>query len=828
MTVRRAVSACVVLASFLSASAFSAFAQQAPELKQHPGEAPEKKSSAPAPLSAPASPGPARPPNANGLYQALRSRSTTQSFKVKDVTLKRDSGELHFADGTVTLYNDVNGLITGAIFQGTGTLHIDPPTRDEKHQLKLIMKAEVLDQPFTSAVMAFTDDTAKELKAASAGDAQASGTNGPWDEMRTLFRKELHSNLEERLLADVIIGKPGGFFMANLKGPMFSKRLLYFVDPNGAFGVAPEEVGLLTSADGSYDITLGFHNVEQRKAERPLPNAPVSISQQTIDTQIDHGGKITGKATALLHAEKNGLQVVRLELFPTLRVSGVWDDKGNALDFIQEDKEQDPDFAVILAKPLAKGETVAITTAYSGKDVVREIGGTNYEVNGAARESWFPNVGTGLGSYTWYNMTFHTPKDVQMVATGERISDVADSKGRTSVWQTPEPFPVAGFNLGQFKTNEGEKVGNVTISSYANVNPSDQVRAVAEEILGGTMDTTGMLRRTTSEARASVAIYTDFFGPLTFDHIYVTQQSACDYGQSWPMLVYLPICYFFDTTIRHQLGLDFGSGAYWTVVTPHEVAHQWWGQTVGFTSYRDQWMSEGFADFSASLFLLRTNKDMKPYRDFWMEERRHLIEKNASGVRPVDVAPVTMGWRTDSSRTGDVYNALIYSKGAYILHMLQMSFWTTKYGDAPFKKAMHDFVETYRDRAATTEDFKAAMEKDMAPWMDIDKNHKLDWFFDAYVYGTELPNYAITSSFDKDGENTVGHFKVTQSGVSDRFRMAVPIYVEWDDKSTTLLGRATLVGNKEVEQTVPMGKLQKTPKRFVVAANFDLLATGIN
>jgi aminopeptidase N len=35
-------------------------------------------------------------------------------------------------------------------------------------------------------------------------------------------------------------------------------------------------------------------------------------------------------------------------------------------------------------------------------------------------------------------------------------------------------------------------------------------------------------------------------------------------------------------------------------VTPHEVAHQWWGQEVGFDSYRDQWMSEGFANFSVA------------------------------------------------------------------------------------------------------------------------------------------------------------------------------------------------------------------------------------
>jgi hypothetical protein len=83
------------------------------------------------------------------------------------------------------------------------------------------------------------------------------------------------------------------------------------------------------------------------------------------------------------------------------------------------------------------------------------------------------------------------------------------------------------------------------------------------------------------EGDAAVQIYTDYFGPLPFDHVSLTQQTACNYGQSWPMLVYLPICYFWDDTIQHQLGLLDSDPTYWKVVTAHEVAHQWWGQTVG-------------------------------------------------------------------------------------------------------------------------------------------------------------------------------------------------------------------------------------------------------
>jgi len=784
----------------------------------------------PAPLKAPDTTETAHTPNSNALYQALRNRTPSdQSFKIDALTIKRDAGELRFGPGTITLYNEVNGRVTGAVFQGQGVLHIEPPSQMERRQLKIVMKTEVLDQPFTTAVMAFTDNTVAELKAALTADAPGVNAMGPAQEMQSLFRKDLQYDLEERLLADVVKGKPGAFFVANLKGPLFSKRLIYFVDPNGAFGVAPEEVGLLTSSDQDYDIPLAFRSAAYRSAAHAPESATFGITQQNIDIQIEKNGRITSKATALVTANEDGVQVLPLSLYPTLRATGVWSAKGEALDFIQEDKERDADFAVILKHPLAKGESAEVTTAYAGKEAVTDLGNWNYEMNGGARESWYPNVRWSFGNYAHYHITFHTPKEIQVVATGDRLRDAPDGKLRVSEWQTTSPLPVAGFNLGQFRSDPGERNANLQIQSFANEMTSDNISQLAGSgaIMGGGMGTTGMLKRATAEGEAAVQIYTDYFGPLPFNHVALTQQNYCGYGQSWPMLVYLPVCYFWDSTIQQQLGLLSGDRSFWKVVTAHEVAHQWWGQTVGFNSYRDQWMSEGFAHFSASLFLLQTNKDTKPYFEFWSEQRRRLLEKNAFGMRPVDVGPVVMGRRVSSSRAGgNVYQALIYAKGAYIMHMLQTLYWTPKYQEAPFKAAMHDFVTTYRNRPATTEDFKASLEKNLPPWMDIDQNHKLDWFFNAYVYGSEIPSYTITSSFENVGDATTVHFKVTQSGVSEGFTMSVPVSLEFADKQVISLGRATMKGPHDVEQTVNLGKLAKTPTRLLVNHNADLLSAN--
>jgi hypothetical protein len=70
-------------------------------------------------------------------------------------------------------------------------------------------------------------------------------------------------------------------------------------------------------------------------------------------------------------------------------VQSVTGEDAQPLTFIQEDKKDDPDFAVILPKPLALGEKYTITTSYSGKEAVLDEGSGNYFP--VARDNWYPN-----------------------------------------------------------------------------------------------------------------------------------------------------------------------------------------------------------------------------------------------------------------------------------------------------------------------------------------------------------------------------------------------------------------------------------------------------
>jgi hypothetical protein len=775
-------------------------------------------------------------PNSDPTYQALRNLTLSgEAVSVSNLDLKRDAGTFHLRSGTVCFVTPVQGKVTGAVFVGEGNFVLSPPP-SEMGMLKLLTKENEFSEKFEHLVLRFTDSTYDEIK--KAGSAASSGCdNGLLKDSQNAMRHghELKYNLDARILQDVLSPEPGGLFVAFVHGKRYNDKELFVVDPRGARYVMQEEVGLMTYDDNKYGVWAAFHLSDGRKKGA---GGPIHIEHQLLDTTIEKNASLTGKAATTFDARVNGLRVIALDLFPTLRVQSVTAE-GQGLSFVQEEKNEDAGFWVILPKALSAGDKLTITTIYGGKEAVSDEGGGNYFP--IAREDWYPN--TAFGARVSYDMTFHIPKGMKIAATGALVSESNEGGQNVTVWKSEAPQTVAGFNFGRFKEEEVKLTKpEYLVQSFANEEPPSWVQSLQQAVNGempgmgarmgagmalGTMSTTALIKKALAEGELATEIYTDYFGPSSFKRLAITQQTDCRYGQSWPELVWIPMCYFFDTTVRHQLGMDFGDRGYWKVVTPHEVAHQWWGHTVGFDSYRDQWMSEGFADMSASIYLFNIEKSQQKFIAFWNDERELLLERNAEGFRAIDAGPVTMGYRMSNSRTGfELTRRLIYPKGAYILHMIRMMMWTRQTGDQRFKETMHDFVSTYGGRSATTEDFKGVIEKHMSRDMDLAGNQKMDWFFDEYVYGTQLPTYKLDYSFDTgaDGDMVLS-FKVTQSKVNDDFRMPVPIYLELADGGTFFLGRARLVGNSSVEQKVPLKGVKAKPRRVLINYYDDVLAS---
>jgi hypothetical protein len=771
--------------------------------------------------------------NSDSNYVALRNLTLgSEAVSVTNLELKRDAGKFHLNSGTVCFVPAVNGKVTGAVFAGDGSFLLVPPNEAERKSLKYLTKEDEFSEKFDRLVLRFTDSTYDEIK--KAGTPASGGCDpGPLKDSQNVTRHKIKHNLEAELLAEVLSPEARGVFVAFVHGKRYDDKELFELDPNAN----SSQVDFWTYDENKFGDWASFNFTEPHP--KGSVGRPIRIEHHQLDTTLEKSGALTGKATTTFVSERNGLRVVPLSLFHTLRVQSVTAD-GQPLSFIQEDKNDDANFAVILPKPLAAGDKFSVTTTYSGKEAVSNEGGGNYFP--IARDDWYPNnMNSGLGEYASYDMTFRIPKGMKIAATGARVSETNEGGQDVSVWKSEAPQTVAGFNFGKFKVEEAKLTKpEVFIQSFANEEPPNWVQAIqhvaSNDLPGqspmsgvalGTMSTTSLNKKALAEGELAVQLYTDYFGPSLFTHIQVTQQTACNFGQSWPGLVWIPICYYFDTTVRHELGMDWGDRGYWKVVTPHEVAHQWWGHTVGFSSGRDQWMSEGFADMSASLYLSLIEKNPKKFITFWNDERELLLERNTQGYRAIDVGPLTMGYRASSSRTGwDITRRLIYPKGAYVLHMIRMMMYDKQNGDKQFKETMQDFVNTYRGKAATTEDFKATIEKHMTRDMDAEGNHKMDWFFDEYVYGTQLPSYKLDHSFDTDADGTIVlNMNITQSNVNDKFRMVVPVYLELDDGRMVFLGRMRLVGNSSAPAKVPLKGLKTKPRRALINYYDDILAS---
>ena len=281
---------------------------------------------------------------------------------------------------------------------------------------------------------------------------------------------------------------------------------------------------------------------------------------------------------------------------------------------------------------------------------------------------------------------------------------------------------------------------------------------------------------------------------------------------------------FLNSTQRNTLGLNSLKDFVDNVGT-HEFAHQWWGHQIGFATYRDQWLSEGFAEFTSALVALNTG-GWPRYNAFFENARKYILAKPRGSQLSNDQAgPISQGARLGTWQTPYAYDAIVYSKGAYVLHMLRMAMWDRQTNDKAFQAMMTDFAKTYSGKNPSTADFQRMVEKHATPSLKIATNGKLDWFFNQWVYGTAIPK--LDGKFDIQDIGG-GKFKVTgsitQSGVPADFATVVPMYVHFDNKNNyTRFGTTMVVGSttKPIDFEIA---LPKKPLKFAVNSNHDILA----
>lgn len=140
--------------------------------------------------------------------------------------------------------------------------------------------------------------------------------------------------------------------------------------------------------------------------------------------------------------------------------------------------------------------------------------------------------------------------------------------------------------------------------------------------------------------------------------------------------------------------------------------------------------------------------------------------------------------------------------------------------DARFKAMMQDFCKTFDNKPTSTEDFKAIAEKYMTQAIDLGGNHKLDWFFNQYVYGTGIPHYEFHYEVKDAGNgqwNVSGTIK--RSGVTEPWVDAIPLFMERNGQWV----RVGLISAMKAETPFSFN-LPVNPGKLQLNTNEELLA----
>jgi hypothetical protein len=784
-------------------------------------------------ISAPLPPADLTPRQIYDALDALRVNPDAL-YAVHSLRLQRDTVALSLDDGTLGFLADFQGKLTGAVFTGRGRILAIPRDSGERRSLVRFLDEPILDQPITGAYIRFTDNTAQELfdqiQSTQAQKTQDADFVTHWNRSAA----SLNSSHSLRIMMDLLSDRPIPYFFANL-----------WSDSLGMFDVLVDNryseqvlAGQSRWSEGApyYDIWTSF---AREDVQAPPVDSFKPVSYE-ITTTIEPDRTLEGTTTVTLRAVGGGERVVALELSRFLTVQTVEDAAGNDLTCFQNEAlnrnqlaDQGNDLIVIvLTRAPQAGQTVKLRLSYRG-GVISDAG--NGVLFVGDRGSWYPHI-PGFGNFSSFDLTFHWPHRLRLIATGTPAPQEEDADWDTGHWHSEDDIPVAGFNLGDYRSNTASLPGGGQIEVLANselerslaslfrstplaqpepdllppghgVHPSTQLPIEPPNPVE-LPSPASQVRHVAQEISDAVRLEEHWLGPFPFARLEVSQMPG-SFGQGWPGLIYLPTMTFLTPDEQQRVGVTGDVQEDYNEIVPfHEVAHQWLGDTVGWQSYRDQWIDEALSNYVALLAIDSRNTDAHLLRRSLDLYRDDLNRPAAVSGLVADIGPVTLGGRLDSARDTDAYQKIVYGKGTWVFHMLRMMLREpgARDPDARFTAFLHALINDYRDRPLSNDDLQRAIENVMTPSMALEEKHSMAWFFDQWVHGSGMPHYSVQYALQPKGSGLSLNGTLAQEGVPENFLAAVPIYAQ------SATGRETFLGN-----VVTTGR--DTQFHFVVASN---------
>ena len=746
-----------------------------------------------------------------GLYR-LRVNPGKQ-FAARNLSITADDLRLTLADGSVFPIETDQG-VTGLVLLGHGEMRFSPGPDTEKGQLRIFSGHEVLAAAFD---VAFVRLNPREYEArVSAGSLTPVAVN-----MRQLRRaqevfaregpKSLNLDLTELSLDQWYLLPPPGDFIAEVRTRKYG-GLTY----SRAGGQAED----ITVFDRDKRHTISVYPSTARAASTIAFNEDAQREYDVLDYNVvatisPERRFVDAVVRMRVRVQASQLSSITLRLADTLDVTGVVSGEyGRLLPLRLRNQNT---IIVSLPVTLTRDTELSLLVAYSGRldpqdvdvealqagegpppappqdDIPFMTAEQNFLLSN--RSYWYPQ--NAVSDYATASLRITVPAGYTCVGSGDLGADsdvtlrdllTSTVEGKAFVFRASDPLRYLAVVVSRFV-----RVGEATVALSGITPPRrDRLRVAVEA--NPRQRATG--RALLTQAQDIVGFYAGLMGDAPYAAAtiaLVEDELPGGHSPGYFALVNQPLPY--STLVWRNDPASFQS--FPEFFAAHELAHQWWGQAVGWRNYHEQWLSEGFAQYFAALYA-RHARGEAVFVDMLRQFRRWALAESDEG-------PISLGYRLGHIKGNSrVFRALVYNKGAAVLHMLRRTV-----GDEAFFRGLRRFY--------TEEKFQKAGTGDLRRVLEAESGRSLETFFDQWIYGAAVPRIRYTTAGDPGGVT------VTFEQVGEPvFELPVTVRLAYADGHAQQV--IVQVDKRHVEQRLPTDGLVKEVqinRDFAAIADFE-------
>ena len=741
-------------------------------------------------LALPLSAGPA-----SDLARAIRENSLDRDacYRVRDLTLVKEDIHIYFTDGYLMFGKPVAGrritaVFTAEVANGDGEVLLLPPSLAERRSLASYAGAPNLDEHIQAGVFYFTGEVYGDLMAqisGNPGNRKAPEIGALLEEKWTSVVRDVGEGYDTRLTLDLLnrsAAKPD-LLAALMQGRKLGNFEVVY-DPTDPDQIAAGQV-VQRNGRSFFDIWSHFPSRSARSG-KPPQRANWGLKDFRIQATVEPDLNLTAVTRVKVNPTA-ATAAVPFEIAQAMTVSQVLVD-GKPAEVLQRETEQasvgrgeNSLFLVAPPEPLSPGIDHEFEFHHAGK-IIATIGDRVFTV--IARGNWYPYFGFQAANF---DLTFRYPHDLELVTPGDVIEDRTEGEWRITRRRPAAPIGLAGFNLGDYAHARVERDGYVVdVCANRSLEPALQPRVllpapVPTVTLGRRgprtspleipptpvpADPLSRLNSLANDVASALEFMASKFGPPTLPHLTVSPIPG-SFGQGFPGLIYLSTrSYVSPQTARlNQPDALFFDD----LLQAHETAHQWWGGLVYSAGYRDDWLMEALANYSALLYLEKT-KGPHELETLLENYRVALLAKSQNGQTVDAAGPIVLGTRLESSLEPNAWRVITYGKGSWILQMLRQ-----RMGDGPFFAMLAQLGKRFGRRQLSTEDFRLLAAEFLPAKSD---DSKLEGFFDQWVYGTGIPTLKLTYALKGKAPALRLVGTLSQSDVGEDFSVLTPVEIQ--------------------------------------------------